>query len=540
MYRFSLFFMLTGFLSLKMAFCQDPQIKWHFDLKAPAFGQAAFADIDNDGKPEIVFSSYMNDGEIYALNAEDGSVLWHYKTGDCNDAAPIIYDVDGDGKPEVILASSCIQKMYCFDGATGAVKWNIPTAGTDSPPSIGDVDNDGKPEILDGGFDGGVMCINGEDGSVKWNKIIDYDGTIQTSATILDVDGDGQLDFVVASWNLGGQNHFWAYRGDTHVLIWQSDLPTDVIYHGVSFADIDGDGKPELAFGCYDDTVRVLNAEDGSLKWKFDMGAYNYIGAPVVMADVDNDALYELIAVGWYKVKAISSTGSEKWNYDIPGYAQCFRGPALSDIDNDGLLELVFGTDDGKVIALNGEDGSQKWILDLAADYGDTLDIDHAPVIGDFDSDGKLDGFVVGGLTRYPNIANDYGRGYCFSLGDGTRPDWPMFQHDIVRSSCVPLNWYTGIPKHGTEKEMTVNVAPNPFRDDLRIRVELKTPGPVRIDLFDLSGRLIRKLKDNIYHKGDTVYDCDFSGDDLVPGTYLMRVWSQSGSETIKVVRIGD
>jgi outer membrane protein assembly factor BamB len=523
-----------------MACCQAPQIKWHFDLKAPAFGQAAFADIDGDGKPEIVFSSYMNDGEIYALNAEDGSLLWHYKTGDCNDAAPIIYDVDGDGKPEVILASSCLTTMYCFDGATGAVKWTVPTSGTDSPPSIGDVDNDGKPEILDGGFDGGVMCINGEDGSVKWNQPVALSGTIQTSAAILDVNGDGQLDFVVASWDLGGTNHFWAYRGDTHALLWESDLPTDVIYHGASFGDVDGDGKPELAFGCYDDTVRLLNAEDGSLKWKFDMGAYNYIGAPVVMADVDNDGLYELIAIGWYKVKAISSTGSEKWNYDIPGYAQCFRGPALSDIDNDGLLELVFGTDDGKVIALNGEDGSEKWKLDLAADYGDTLDIDHAPVIGDFDGDGKLDGFVVGGLTRYPNISNDYGRAYCFTLGDGTGPDWPMFQHDIVRSSRVPLDWYTGITANDSKKEVTVNVAPNPFRNDLRIRVDLKNPGPLGIDLLDLSGNLVRKLRDVAFHKGDTVYDIDFTNDDLAPGLYLLRIRSNSRTETVKVVRMPD
>jgi len=539
-FRISMIFFWMFVLSSLHGNSQVPQIKWHFDVKAPSYGQAAYGDIDNDGKPEIVFSTYMNDGEIYALNAEDGSLLWHYKTGDCNDAAPVIYDVDGDGNLEVILASSCITKTYCFDGATGAVKWETPTGGTDSPPSIGDIDNDGKPEILHGEFNGSVICINGEDGSIAWEKVIDADASIQTSAAILDVDGDGQLDFVVASWSYTGSNHIWAFRGDNQQQIWVSSLPTDVIYHGASFGDIDGDGKPELALGCYDDTVRVLNAEDGSLKWKFGMGDYNYVGAPVVMADVDNDDLYELIAVGWYKMKAISSTGSEKWNYNIPDYATSFRGPALSDIDNDGILELVFGTSEGKVIALEGESGSEKWVLDLAADYGDTLDIDHAPVIGDFDGDGKLDGFVVGGHTRYPNIANDYGRAYCFSLGDGTTPPWTMFQHDIVRSSCLPTDWHVGIQDHGKTHDLVVNVAPNPFHDNLRVRVSLSCPGPIHIDLCDLSGRIIREFARKDLHTGDFVYDLNFLPGEPVPGTYLLKVRSGVYSEVRKVVRLSD
>jgi outer membrane protein assembly factor BamB len=520
--------------------CQVPQIKWHYDVKAPSFGQAAYDDIDNDGKPEIVFSTYMNDGEIYALNAENGSLLWHYRTGNCNDAAPVIYDVDGDGNLEVILASSCITKTYCFDGVTGAVKWQAPTGGTDSPPSIGDVDNDGKPEVLHGEFNGAVICINGEDGSVAWEKLIDADASIQTSAAILDVDGNGQLDFVVANWSFTGSNHIWAFRGDDRQQIWKSDLPGDVIYHGCSFGDLDGDGMPELAFGCYDYYVYVLNAEDGSQKWKFFMGNYNYVGGPVVMADVNNDDLYELLAAGWYKMKAIRPSGSEAWNYNIPDYASCFRGPAISDIDGDGILELVFGTSEGKVIALEGESGSQKWILDLKADYGDTLDIDHAPVIGDFDGDGKLDGFVVGGFTRYPNIADDYGRAYCFSLGDGTRPSWTMFQHDVVRSSCLPPDWHAGIPPHVQIPGLVVNAAPNPFHDNLRVRVALPHPGPVNITLCDLSGRSVREPVSGELLSGDLVYEIRFLPEEPAPGIYFLKVSSGDASTVRKVVRLAN
>jgi outer membrane protein assembly factor BamB len=536
--------MLASFLVASVIFFtgwasgQTPQIKWHFDVSAPAFGQAAMGDIDNDGKQEIVFSTYMNDGKCYALNAEDGSLLWEFSTGSCNDAAPLIYDVDQDGNLEVILASSCITETYCLDGVTGGVKWQAPTGGTDSPPVVGDVDNDGKPEVLHGEFNGSVICINGEDGSIRWEKLIDPNSSIQTSPSLLDVDGNGQLDFVVASW--GFSNNFWikAYRGDNQQLLWQNNDPTDDIYHGGSFADIDGDGKPELAFGCYDDHVYVVNAEDGSSKWSFDMGAYCYVGGPVVMADINNDDQYELLAAGWYKMKAISDSGSQIWNYNIPDYASCFRGPALSDINSDGKLELVFGTSEGKVIALRGTTGAQLWTLDLAADYGDTLDIDHAPVIGDFDGDGQLDGFVVGGFTAYPNIANDYGRAYAFTLGTGHGPEWKMFQHDSVRSGRVPLDWMVGIAEPAKRNNLILNPGPNPFRDELRLRVELKNPGPLRIELLDLPGRLISVLEDVPGHYGDKVYS--WSLPDLPQGVYLLSVMAGVDRKTVKIIKSAD
>lgn len=63
-------------------------ILWTYNFKAPSFGSAAVGDIDNDGKMEIVFGTYFNDENIYALNAEDGSLLWKYNTKSCNDASP--------------------------------------------------------------------------------------------------------------------------------------------------------------------------------------------------------------------------------------------------------------------------------------------------------------------------------------------------------------------------------------------------------------------------------------------------------------------
>ena len=57
------------------ASAHPPQILWWHDLNAPSFGGAAVGDIDQDGRPEIVFGTYFNDERICALNGEDGSAL---------------------------------------------------------------------------------------------------------------------------------------------------------------------------------------------------------------------------------------------------------------------------------------------------------------------------------------------------------------------------------------------------------------------------------------------------------------------------------
>lgn len=86
-----------------------------------SFGQSAAGDIDNDGKLEVVFGCYRNDSSVYALNAEDGTLLWRQNTrnpfgGGCNDVAIALYDIDGDDSLEVIVPSSCNANTFCFRG----------------------------------------------------------------------------------------------------------------------------------------------------------------------------------------------------------------------------------------------------------------------------------------------------------------------------------------------------------------------------------------------------------------------------------------
>lgn len=415
---------------------RDDQILWWYPLDAPSFGSSAVGDIDEDGNLEIVFGTYFGDEHVYALNADDGSLLWSYDTGGCNDASPVIADVDLDGHLEVVIPASSPSLVYCFNGMTGQVEWSRSTGASnciDSPPAIADVDADEKPEVILGTFYGNVFCLNGEDGSVCWQKNLGTDSYIQSEPAVLDVNGDEQLDVVVAQFS--GDNRVYALWGNNGSVLWYSDIPQDYMYHGCSFADIDDDGRPELVIGCYDTNLYVFNGEDGSLAWEYDSSSY--IGAPTSLGDLNNDGFYEIVCASGNTLRVLSHTGQLLWS--VPTGGDLFRGAALSDIDGDGILDVVFGSYDGILRAVRGDDGQVLWTYDVQDHYGLTFQMDHAPVIADFNNDGRLDVFIVGGFGEYPP-ENNHGRAYALTAGDGSGPGWPMFRYECRRSGCFSVS----------------------------------------------------------------------------------------------------
>ncbi len=500
---------------------QYPQVKWYYDVNDMSFGNAASGDIDNDGKPEIVFSCYRNDSTVYALNAEDGSLLWKLNTGGCNDVAPLIYDVDADGEMEVIVPSSCVAKTFCIDGDSGIIEWETITHGSDSPPTIADVDNDGKLEILHGEFSGYVICINAEDGSIAWEISVDANSWIQTAPVILDIDQDNQLDFVVGNWNFDTAHRIFAYQGNNHVLHWSTTLPDDYMYHGAAVADIDYDGKPELAIGSYDGFLYVLNGEDGSLLWSYSLPGSSYIGGPVSIADIDNDARYEIVFCDNASIAAVSDSGTLKWEYAIPGYGTAFRGVALSDINGDSYIDVIFGTSKGEAIALNGNDGSEIWRYSLKQHFGGSFDIDHGPIVADFDNNSEMDVFMVGGYANYPNIYNNYGRAYALSAGMGNGPDWPMFRRDERRTACIPLA-NTAIPKYFVHKNKKVSIHPNPATRLCYIVFDAERAQQIQLSIMNIHGKSVQEKRIGLY-KGVNKIKLDLlndQGNRFPPGIY--------------------
>jgi outer membrane protein assembly factor BamB len=522
------------------SFAQSPEILWSYDMNDMAFGQAASADVDRDGLLEVCFSTYRNDGLLRMLNAEDGSELWVADAGGCADAAPLIYDVDMDGDLEVILAGSCDPTTYCFDADSGFVQWETPMRGSDSPPVAGDIDNDGKPEIIHGQFGGYVLCLNGEDGSVVWELEVDPDSWIQTEPALLDVNFDGQLDFVVATWSFYDNHKIFCYQGDNAELIWENDAPEDVIYHGVSFGDMDNDDTVELVIGDYAGILHCFNAFNGELNWQYQFPSNSlYIGGPTSMGDLNDDGYLEVVFSDWFQVGCLDHTGELLWDYSIPDYGQAFRGMALADINGDEYPDVTFCSDAGFVIALAGESGEFIQSIDLQTDFGDVFGVEHGPLIADFNDDGILDVFAAGGYAEYPAIENNYGRVYMVSWGEGNGPDWKMFRRDYHRSACLcndsllveedPVGILDAVPSTNL-----FSVYPNPFSSYLAIQIP-QTNGLVAINLYSADGSLI--YTENKVSQGDFYYTLPAHIiHQLTDGIYLIQVQSQGRTERFTMV----
>ncbi len=513
-----------------------PEIQWWFDLDAPSFGSAAVDDIDGDGLPEIVFGTYFNDETIHALNADDGSELWSYFTDGCNDASPVIADVDLDGELEVIVPGSSPCSVYCFDGATGSVEWKASTGYgncIDSPPAIADLDNDGLPEVVCGTFNGWIFCFNGEDGSQVWACSTNTSAAIQTCPNILDIDGDSDLDVVVAQW--AGDCNVYGIDGETGSIIWTCDLPGDYMYHGGSFADVDEDGKMEIVIGSYDHYIYVLNAEDGSLAWSY-LTPY-YVAAPTSIADLDGDDHLEIVYVSYTQLGVLDWEGNLKWSTTLSGSS--FRGTALCNIDGDTITDIIVGADGGVLSAYSGTSPDLIWEINLEDHYGNTFDIDHAPVLADFNDDGKVDVFIVGGYGTSSVPADNHGRAYALTAGEGNGPGWPMFRHDTYRSAFLDTGGTGSGEEQYPDHVLAAECYPNPFTITIFIRYEIPVAGEADLRLYDLAGRMVRHLETGTGSSGQVLWNGrDDGGSDLPNGAYICRLTTESGSIAVKLLKL--
>jgi outer membrane protein assembly factor BamB len=204
---------------------------------------------------------------------------------------------------------------------------------------------------------------------------------------------------------------------------------------------------------CYD--------EDGTEHWRA-MEEIVVVSSPAV-ADVQTidrdeatkkDAEYEIFAANGHEGEVYSidaDDGTVLWSWQIDGAKseenRVLSSPAIANINSDDELEVIFGSDNGKVYAFDGDpsDGNNDgyeyskysgegtsqfdllWEFDTH-EHGGTGKIGiSSPVVADIDKDGVLE-VVIGDST---------GKVWCINAG-GTasrgQQDWTMFHYDVNNS----------------------------------------------------------------------------------------------------------
>jgi choice-of-anchor C domain-containing protein len=261
-----------------VAFEHDGTFKWRSPvLEDISWGGPAIADLDGDGQPEIIMGRQV-------LNA-DGSLRW---TGTGGRGAigfnlrlgplSVVADTDLDGIPEVVAGNT----VYRPDGT---IKWQAPL--TDGFVALGNFDDDPFPEIVL--VNGGGVFLLEHDGTTKWGPVSIPGGGSGGPPTVADFDGDGRPEIGVA-----GAARYVVYETDGSVK-WQSitqDVSSNVT--GSSVFDFEGDGSAEVV---YRDELklRVYRGRDGTVLFEYPLSSctgYEYM--PIV--DVDADGHAEIVA----------------------------------------------------------------------------------------------------------------------------------------------------------------------------------------------------------------------------------------------------
>jgi len=325
-------------------------IRWRYQTGGAIESSPAISDIDGDGIPEVIFGS--DDGRIYALNGEDGTLLWRLTTRGPIYGSPALADLNNDGRPEVVVGGYD-GNVYALDGA-GARVWTATTPlghdtmGIRASPAVRDINGDGVPDVVVPAGDWNVYAFKGSDGTRLWNHSIsglDQNTGIVSSPLLAYLDSDSNVDVAVA----GEYGSFFCLDGRDGSEKWNWTGPGYVASSPAGMG-LDYDGGLEIFVG-FSTYMVCLNGNSGNIEWGRDFTST--IRSAPALADVNGDGDFEVVFGGDDRVlRALDAmTGAPVWAYPCPRAIR--SSPAVADIDQDGKAEVVFGCDDGRIYALD-------------------------------------------------------------------------------------------------------------------------------------------------------------------------------------------
>ncbi len=332
---------------------------------------------------------------------------------------PAVVDVNDDGIPDIVFSTyagfaegshrslGAGEVLRAVSGSDGADLWNVtdPQYQVEgfSGVAAGDIDVDGRPEII-ATHDSGVLIAFEHDGTFKWKSPPVWGGVDWGSAAIADLDIDGVPEIVVGSTVL---NNDGTIRWEGHT-VGGLGIGGNKNHPLSCVADLDLDGSPEVVSG------RSAFHADGSLYWN----ALISDGFPAI-ANFDSDPFPEVVIVGNGYAWLLEHTGDVRWGpVTLPG-AGHGGAPAIADMDGDGEVEIGVGT--AACYAVLDTDGSVLWQNEIQ----DGSRISSSSAF-DFDGDGSAE--VVYGDENYLRIYRgaDGHLLYEFPKGSSTTCEYPV------------------------------------------------------------------------------------------------------------------
>ena len=437
----------------------------------------AIGDVNGDAKPDVVVvntcadSNCPNGSVSVLLGNGDGTfqAAVAYNSGGQNATFVAVGDLNGDGKLDLAVTNQCVTNSNCSNGVVSVLLGkgdgtfnsavNYGATGTYSNSvAIGDINGDGHPDLtVSNQCNNSNQCSIGSlsvllgIGDGTFQAAVDYASGGENAAAIAltDINGDGKLDLLVA--NEVDSNGNWMDGSVASVLLGNGDgtFQPAVSYGSgevegsfIAFADVNGDGKPDviMANACSDNytcttgAVSVLLGNgDGTLRGGIDYNSNGWASYSVAIADVNGDGKPDLLlanqcassgscANGTASVLLGNGDGTFQPGVSYNSGGQNAFAVAAVDVNGDGKLDLLLVNEctnncaNGSVSVLLGNgDGT----FQPAVSYGSAGLYAYSLAVGDVNGDGKPD-LIISNQCNNNNSCSNGVVSVLLGNGDGT------------------------------------------------------------------------------------------------------------------------
>jgi Concanavalin A-like lectin/glucanases superfamily/Bacterial Ig domain/FG-GAP-like repeat/Regulator of chromosome condensation (RCC1) repeat/Immunoglobulin domain/IPT/TIG domain len=356
-------------------------------------GFVAFADLDGDGKPDLLVCSGSS-VSIYQNISTNGTVTAGSFAPRVDLTPPsgldamTVADVDGDGKLDIVLLNRNLNQVMILQNIStaGIITTNsfagpvaFPTGSDPRGLAVRDLDGDGKPELIVGNWGDNTVSVFHNSGATglttnSFAPAVNFAvGANPQGLAVADLDGDGQPDIVTANNNYGTDNSVSILRNTSslgnisftpHVDF--AGMPTS---YCVAIGDLDGDGKLDLAVSSFINGQSVsvyrnistpgsITASSFAPPVDFFTGGW---GNAVAIGDLDGDGKPDLAVVtqlpdhlSIFKNSSTPgslTTSSFAARVDYPtGWNP--NGVAIGDLDGDGRPDIAFAVSYATTISI--------------------------------------------------------------------------------------------------------------------------------------------------------------------------------------------
>ena len=321
--------------------------EWQSRAEDGPFRAIDIEDVDDDGVKELVAISYKSSngyrgGILSVFNAithetewQSDDMLFDNSWTGINDVK--VADIDNDGKKEIIVAGGEIYngEIWVLDGITKAIKSTHVYTSNEinwafANFTVDDVDSDGQLEIIaTTGYS--YYVINPLNYSIKYSSpVFGYEGL--TLIKTGNLNADHVKDVVLNRYKLT------VFNGLTHQMIESSGYSVS----SFDLFDWNGDGIEEIIAGTYSGKIMILN---GLTLQPID--TVNTIGGMIdalVVSDLNKDGVPEIVystAGRVYFYATDTQYGYTRLLDDSPGESTTL---VVEDINGDHTNEVFSGT----------------------------------------------------------------------------------------------------------------------------------------------------------------------------------------------------